>query len=196
MPRSTPRPRRGTPDETRARLVEAAAHVFNSDGYFATDSNKLARAAGYSPGTFYQHFADKRAIFLAAYQRWATDERQEITRALTAKAEGRSRAAQVARVVMTQHQRWATLRASLRALVLTDEVVRDFVTEERRAQLASLAAARRKSPGVEHTRADDWALLLYLERVADSVAWGEAKALGVSARGLEAALVRALEEYF
>ena len=196
MPRPTPRPRRGTPDETRARLVEAAAQVFNRDGYFATDSNKLARAAGYSPGTFYQHFPDKRSIFLAAYQRWASDERDEIGAVLASTDSARrTRAVEVARVILAQHQRWAMLRKSLRALVLTDDVVSDFVTAQRRLQLTSLEAARRKR-GLARTRADDWALLLYLERVADSVAWGEAKAVGVSTRGLEAALARALSEYF
>ena len=45
LPKPSPRPRRGSPDETRARLVAAAAAVFNQEGYDGTDSNKLARAA-------------------------------------------------------------------------------------------------------------------------------------------------------
>src|SRR5690606_17709581 len=53
------RPRRGTPDGTRERLIAAAAEVINRDGYFGTDSNAIARAAGYSPATFYKHFEDK-----------------------------------------------------------------------------------------------------------------------------------------
>ena len=65
---STPhRPRRGTADATHTRLIETATSVFNDVGYWGTDSNVLAKAAGYAPGTFYRHFPDKRAIFLAAY---------------------------------------------------------------------------------------------------------------------------------
>jgi AcrR family transcriptional regulator len=56
------------PQESRRALLKAAAKIFNSEGYFATDSNRIARAAGYAPGTFYTHFADKRAIFLAVYE--------------------------------------------------------------------------------------------------------------------------------
>ncbi len=53
-------------DDTRDRLVAAAARAFNRAGYHGTDSNRIARAAGYAPATFYKHFADKRAIFVAA----------------------------------------------------------------------------------------------------------------------------------
>jgi len=43
-------------------------------GYHGTDSNRIAREAGYSPGVFYKHFADKREIFLEAYQTWVVSE--------------------------------------------------------------------------------------------------------------------------
>jgi len=197
MPRRTPpRPRRGSPDDTRERLVEAAATVFNEIGYFATDSNKLARAAGYSPGTFYQHFPDKRAVFLAAYERWVEDEVGDLGARRLAAVDPAARARTFARVVVAHHRRWGVLRASLRALVLTDDVVRDYVLARRRRQLAGLAALRRQLALPPGTRADDWSLLLLLERVADSIAWGEAAALGVPVAGLERALIRALSALF
>lgn len=197
MPRRpAPRPRRGSPDDTRARLVEAAAGVFNEVGYFATDSNKLARAAGYSPGTFYQHFPDKRALFLAVYERWVEDEIVELSAQRLEALAPATRARTFARAVLAHHQRWGVLRASLRALVLTDEVVRDFVLARRRRQLAGLAALRRQLALPGRSRADDWALLLLLERVADSIAWGEAAAVEVPVSGLERALTRALSELF
>src|SRR5262249_38613822 len=78
------RPRRGRPEETRERLITAAARVFNSAGYHGTDSNRLARAAGYAPATFYKHFPDKRAIFLATYEAWVTAEWAEVEREVQA----------------------------------------------------------------------------------------------------------------
>jgi AcrR family transcriptional regulator len=194
--RPSPRPRRGSPDDTRVRLVEAAATVFNQIGYFATDSNKLARAAGYSPGTFYQHFPDKRAMFLAVYERWVEDEIAELGAGRLEALAPAARARTFARAVLAHHQRWGVLRASLRALVLTDDVVRDFVLARRRRQLAGLAALRRQLALPSRTRADDWALLLLLERVADSIAWGEAAALDVPTTGLERTLTRALSDLF
>src|ERR1700687_38040 len=71
--RST-RPRRGSPAQPRERLVAAAASLFNRGGYHGTDSNRIAREAGYSTGVFYKHFQDKREIFLAAYETWVVSE--------------------------------------------------------------------------------------------------------------------------
>src|SRR4051812_38261323 len=78
------RPRRGAPEDTRARLVAAAAELFNRHGYHRTDSNRIAQAAGYAAGTFYKHFADKREIFLAAHEAWVTAEWRAIADELRA----------------------------------------------------------------------------------------------------------------
>src|SRR5262249_29971083 len=134
---------RGAPADTRDRLVAAAADVFNRNGYHGTDSNRLARAAGYAPATFYKHFADKRAILLAAYERWVTSEWQAIGAALRAAAWPDERAARIVTLVLAHHRRWAGLRASLRALVATDAVVRRFHRVQRRRQLDLLAGMRR-----------------------------------------------------
>ena len=66
------------PEETRSKLIAAAAKLFNSVGYFGTDFNRIARQAGYAPGTFYVHFADKREVFLEVYLGWVELEWQAI----------------------------------------------------------------------------------------------------------------------
>src|SRR5271170_5727290 len=76
------RPRRGYPEETRERLITAGARQFNRFGYHGTDSNTIAKEAGYATGTFYKHFRDKREIFLAVYERWLAAEWKEITEEL------------------------------------------------------------------------------------------------------------------
>lgn len=169
---------------TRDRLVEAAARVFNEAGYFGTDSNRLARAAGYAPGTFYKHFADKREIFLAAYGRWVESELDGIRTAAARKGRGRARA--VVREVLEHHRRWAGFRRSLRALAATDEAVRAYWIERRRAQIDFFSAL---GAGGRRSRADWVYIQLAFERVCDAIADGEAKALGAS----EAALARRLE---
>src|SRR5713226_3801558 len=63
---------RGKP--TSAKLIAAAAKEFNTRGFHGTDTNRIARRAGFAPQTFYRHFADKTAIFLAVYERWWKDE--------------------------------------------------------------------------------------------------------------------------
>lgn len=181
--------RRGIPDETCARLVAAAAEVFNRDGYYGTDSNRLARAAGYAPGTYYKHFADKRSIFLAAYEQWVSIEWQAVGEALR---QGGKRADIARRVVahtLRHHRRWRVLRASLRALVATDAEVRTFYRAQRRRQLdllAGMRGGRRSAQG----RLDDALLLFTLERVCDALADGELREIGLSARAAVAHLER------
>ena len=178
VPSRRERPRRGNPDETRARLVATAAAVFNRVGYDGTDSNRLARAAGYAPGTFYKHFPNKRAIFLAAYERWVTAEWAAIERALARPGSAATRAARIVALTAAHHRRWRGLRASLRALVVSDRAARAFHRAQRRRQL-SLMASLRGRPASRRDAAADVVLLLAMERVCDAAADGELRDLGI-----------------
>jgi AcrR family transcriptional regulator len=170
-PAPAERPRRGTAAATRARLVAAAAVVFNRDGYHGTDSNRLARAAGYAPATFYKHFPDKRALFLAVYEAWVTAEWAAIERVLRADVPSATRAARIVTMVVALHRRWRGLRAGLRALVATDAGARAFYRAQRRRQLQFMSRLGGRAPG---RRSEDAAVLLFtLERVADAIAEGE-----------------------
>jgi AcrR family transcriptional regulator len=51
--------------ESLARLKAAARKLFVERGYDATRPQDIARAAGLGHGTFYLHYPDKRACFLA-----------------------------------------------------------------------------------------------------------------------------------
>jgi AcrR family transcriptional regulator len=188
-----PRRRRGSPDETRARLVAAAAEEIEREGYHGTDTNRIARAAGYAPGTFYKHFPDKRAILLAAYEAWVTTEWRAIAQVLAERRPAAERAARIVDAVLGFHRRWHGLRTSLRGLVATDAVARSFHRAQRRRQLDSLRALRRGADTPERRAAD--AFLLYtLERVCDAVAEGEPRALGVSEEKLVGQLRRLVLE--
>ena len=180
-PRIAPRTvRRGTPDETRRRLVAATAREIERVGYHGTDSNRIARAAGYAPGTFYKHFPDKRAALLAAHAEWV-DAEWDALDAITAR--GAARAAAIVDFVIGHHRRWRGLRASLRALVATDPVVRRFHRAVRRRQLA-----RMPRPGGA-------LLLLEVERIADALADGELASLGVSPAAARRHLVAKVGAY-
>jgi AcrR family transcriptional regulator len=53
--------------EVRARILGAMAALVAEKGYAAVTIDDLARGARISKRTFYDHFADKHACFLAAY---------------------------------------------------------------------------------------------------------------------------------
>ena len=50
---------------TRERLIEAAECVMRDRGIAGATTKEIARAAGMSEGTLYNHFTSKEAIFLA-----------------------------------------------------------------------------------------------------------------------------------
>ncbi|HWA69555.1 MAG TPA: TetR/AcrR family transcriptional regulator [Rhizomicrobium sp.] len=55
----------GRKPESLARLKQAARKLFVERGYDSTRPQDIARQAGLGYGTFYLHYADKRACFLA-----------------------------------------------------------------------------------------------------------------------------------
>jgi AcrR family transcriptional regulator len=168
--------------------VAAAASVFNRDGYHGTDSNRLARAAGYAPGTFYKHFADKRALFLATYEAWVTAEWTAVGQLLREGGTPEAVAGRIVSEVLDHHRRWRGLRGSLRALVAQDATVRAFYRGQRRRQLDLLARLHGAGPPGRDARERDAFLLYTLERVCDAVAEGEPRTLGLSVDALLAIL--------
>src|SRR6185295_8147888 len=101
------------------------------------------RAAGYAPGTFYKHFADKRELLLAAYESWVTTEWAAVGAMLAQGGEREDVARHLVEMVLRLHRRWRGLRASLRALIADDPEARAFYRKQRRRQLDLLASMRR-----------------------------------------------------
>ena len=56
------------PNEHRARLLHAMAHVAATQGFAASSIAAVVAEAGVSKRTFYEHFADKDACFLELYR--------------------------------------------------------------------------------------------------------------------------------
>jgi AcrR family transcriptional regulator len=185
------------PEETRNRLVEAAGKLFNSVGYFGTDSNRIAGAAGYAPGTFYVHFADKREIFLEVYRGWVASEWQAIAAAIAPEKAARAGAQslRIAQAVLRHHREWHMFRKSLRALTMTDERVHEARVNERARQIAKTAELL-KARGVNQTPARIYANLLLFEILCDAVADGDAATLGLKERDILARLAAEVDALF
>jgi AcrR family transcriptional regulator len=192
LPRT--RPLRGKADDTRARLVAAASALFERDGYHGTDSNKIAAAAGYAAGTFYKHFADKRAVLLAAYEAWLEAEWSAVEAELGRSAPARERAARVTRLAARMHARGRGMRAALLSLLPTDAEVRSFYRAKRRRQLDALATLRARGGGAARRARERDALLLFtLERSCDALANHEHRDLALSRAKLLAELAAEVE---
>jgi AcrR family transcriptional regulator len=182
--------RRGSPAITRERLIAAAALLFNRAGYHGTDSNRIARQAGYSPGVFYKHFTDKREIFLAVYENWVAAEWKNAALHLQAGGPRHLLARRLIENLVEFHTRWKGLRASLIELVFADLQIRRFYRDQRRRQLNLMAALREQIGAPRQRREDDAILLFTLERTGDALAHDELRDLGVNRN----ALIKSLEK--
>jgi AcrR family transcriptional regulator len=78
---------RKTPRQARSRstveaILEAAERVLRSEGYAAASTNRVARVAGFSVGSLYQYFDDKRAVIGALLDHALRIEAERIAQAL------------------------------------------------------------------------------------------------------------------
>jgi AcrR family transcriptional regulator len=145
---------------TRDRLVAAAAAAFNADGFHGTDTNTIARAAGFAPQTFYRHFADKLAIFSAVYDAW---ERAGAEAAQAAAGAADPNEA-IADAIIAHHRAWAGFRRSLRLLAAQEGTVRATRNAGRLRQMDGL----RRTGASGNPDAYLLACLLAIERLADA----------------------------
>jgi AcrR family transcriptional regulator len=151
------------PEATRAALIAAARQEFEQSGFDSTQSNKIARRAGYAPQTFYRHFTDKVEILLAVYASWVFEEQQALDAARGMR--------QAARALLEHHRASLRFRRALRALSVTDKRVRAARAQSRLVQIQHL---RKLLPHTaEMSEARLARSLFVIERVADACAEGE-----------------------
>jgi AcrR family transcriptional regulator len=113
---TVPRGRHAPPLEVRLsvqrrRLFGAAAEVFARVGYADASAEAIAREAGMSKATFYEHFANKEECILALFDEAATEVMRAMAQAADAAAtEPRERWRSGARAftgMLAEHPAWA-----------------------------------------------------------------------------------------
>lgn len=174
------------PAETRRKLIEAAGAEFGERGYAETNTNEIARRAGFAPQTFYRHFKDKIAIFLAYYEHWVAEEIEALAPARTAD--------DAADILISHHTQCRLYRRALRVLSVTDDEVRRVRTESRKRQIDWISSVSEtfRSIGLSGQST----ALLCVERIADACAEGELHDLGVSEDNTKEQLAELLSHYF
>ncbi|MGR3321100.1 MAG: TetR/AcrR family transcriptional regulator [Pseudooceanicola sp.] len=169
--------------DTKTALTRAALLEFEEFGHDGTNSNRIARRAGFAPQTFYRHFKNKLEIFLTVYDDWVRTEFMSLA--------GMRGAEGVADLLIEHHRRTRNLRRSLRALAVTDPRVRAARRDSRLAQLDRLIE---RSPALAlRDPASVAVALLVTERLADACAEEELTDLGLTAEEARAALIAHLE---
>jgi AcrR family transcriptional regulator len=136
MSRVRTRPTRG---ETREKLFQAAAEVFEEQGIGAASIEAIAAAAGLTRGAFYSNFADKDELIAAMLE---DHVEQALAFHRTLLAQHKTAADFVAALRATERSRHDPLgRAPLLHMEMILYVAR---AEKRRPELAKRLRARRK----------------------------------------------------
>lgn len=163
-------PQQARSRETVERIVAAGRQVLVADGYDAFSTNRVAAAAGVSPGSLYQYFPDKASILEVVIDRyWA-----EVADRVAASLADRIGEAGPAMVRATADALVAALEADRALLKVVAEELPVQRNRERRAVLERrvrelvttyLAArpdsSRRPSPAVA-----SWIVVLAIENLA------------------------------
>ena len=166
---------------TAEKLLYAAAAEFNEHGFAGTDTNRIARRAGFAPQTFYRWYEDKIDIFIKVYEHW---ERQE-QEALGALLQQNASDERVVQAAVSHHRAYLLFRRSLRQLSLDHAKVRAARADSRLRQIAHIRMLQ--APHVTD-EAELAAALLQMERLSDALAEGEIVDMGLDPGPVEQAL--------
>jgi AcrR family transcriptional regulator len=169
--------------ETAETLVRAAAKEFNERGFSGTDTNRIARRAGFAPQTFYRWFRDKTEIFIKVYELWQDLEADMLRHLLAEDASD----VRLVKAVVAHHHAYRIFRRSLRQLAAENDAVREARARSRLKQIEQIRVWNPKQPDVTAVLA---VTLLHFERLADALAEGEFRDMGLGTHAAEEDLVR------
>jgi hypothetical protein len=124
---------------------------------------------------------DKEEIFIKTYVRWTREEFGFIDTLLAENASD----LRVARAIVAHHKAYLIFRRSLRQLSVQNDVVRAARAQSRLNQIAYVKSL---SPNVRRDDASIATMLLQTERLADALAEGEFRDMGLSKKSGEEAL--------
>lgn len=175
------RRRAGEVRDTGDRLIAAATAAFCEQGFFGTDTNKIARRAGFAPQTFYRWFADKTEIFIEVYDRWIASEFAAAQALIGAGADDD----QLIESAISFHRQYYIFRRSLRQLALEAPRVREARAASRLRQIRQLQAWSANPALGEGEIA---VFLFEHERLCDAIAEGEFTDLGLDEGAVRARL--------
>lgn len=135
--------KRASGSDTRTRLIEAAMSEFIEHGFAGTDTNRIARRAGFAPQTFYRWFDDKVAVFSEVLHVWAEAEFAMLA-ALVGEGEAGGGLSplnpwQLAEACVENMRPFLTFRQHLRSVTMQDAAVRQARARGRAGLLVRLS---------------------------------------------------------
>jgi AcrR family transcriptional regulator len=137
-------------EQTRERLLDAAAEVFSQRGFQAASVEEVAETAGYSKGAVYSNFTSKEELFLALLDRHLERVLQVVAGLAVSGPEGATvghgndaPGASFARH-LEETRTWNVLTMEFWLYAMRDERARQTLAERYRAGRAELATRLRE----------------------------------------------------
>ncbi len=119
---------------TREKIVNGAYVLFAENGYYNTNTAKIAKQAGVSTGIVYGYFHDKRDLLLEVMDRYIDETYRPIEQIIdnfSEKDNFHELAKQVVECAIATHIEYAKIHEALHSMSCTDELVREkFLTLE------------------------------------------------------------------
>jgi len=121
---------------TRQKILEVGVRLFSSEGYHKTSSKKIAREAGLAVGSFYNHFKDKKDLFLTIYQQHVAEVHQMIATRLesdeffSGPVKGRELVQAIVTQAMTMHTLSPDFHKEISAMRYSDPDVERMINQE------------------------------------------------------------------
>ncbi len=126
--------------------MRAGAELIARDGYHNTSSKKIAREAGVAIGSFYNHFADKKALLVAIFSDHVGEVHQMVRERLEGEGlarggvESRDLIADIVGQAMRLHHYAPAFHRQMSALRYTDDDISKLLADENERVIAQLTA--------------------------------------------------------
>jgi len=118
--------------EKRKKIVEAGFQLFCEKGYHNTNTAEIAKLAGVSTGIVYNYFADKKDIFIAAFDAYANGLANPIyekINTLTLPIDLTKLLKQIIAMIIESHNITKSAHEEMQAMAHTDPDVAEFFCE-------------------------------------------------------------------
>jgi AcrR family transcriptional regulator len=130
--------------EKKEKIFEAAMRIFNVKGYFGTNTAEIAKEAGFSTGSVYAYFEDKKGILLACLNKFGNDLTNNICREISSVSENGdifSTTKKAIRILVKSHEGQSRLyHDEITSLQYRDEDIKKYFANVRKTMMDAVTS--------------------------------------------------------
>lgn len=159
MPAAVERPHR---DEVRSRILAAAAHNFERDGYVGASLRRIAMDAGFTKGAVYSNFGSKPDLFGQVCAARLADGEKDLVDALFPILSSCERPDDLMRSIseklteiLLEDASWQVILAEFRALARRDDEIAKAYSKLQSQRIAQLAELMTQYGVLDHIKSTD-----------------------------------------